>query len=109
MNTVYSYKTSKNTTIYNDINSKKGTYRAPIHQDTVYTDFAEKSLSFIDMILDFLCSARTLVGAKAIFGFIALIGLIGVIGGIEFGTISLVSGVLILSAIIGLEFFILRD
>ena len=109
MNTVYNYKTSKNASIYNDINSKKGTCRAAAQQSDVYTDFAEKSLSFIDMILDFLCSARTLVGAKAIFGFIALIGLIGVIGGIEFGTISLVSGVLVLSAIIGLEFFILRD
>jgi hypothetical protein len=61
------------------------------------------------MILDFLCSAKTLVGAKAVFGFLALIGLLGVIGGIEFGKISLLSGVSVLGIIVALEFFIIKD
>ena len=109
MNSTYNYKTGKNNMIYNDTNSKKGTCAAYAREEVAYTDFAEKSLSFIDMIIDFLCSAKTLVGAKAVFGFLALIGLLGVIGGIEFGTISLLSGSIVLGIIIALEFFVLKD
>ena len=72
-------------------------------------DFAEKCLSFIDMILEIICSARVIVAAKAVFGFLALIGLLGIIGGIEFGTVSLLTGVICLSLIVALEFVILRD
>jgi hypothetical protein len=61
------------------------------------------------MILELLCSARVIVAAKALFGFIALIGLLGIIGGIEFGTISLLTGVSCLALLVALEFVILRD
>lgn len=109
MNSAYNYKTGKNTMIYNERNSEKGTCRAPAYEGDAFADFTERSLSFIDTIIDFLSSARTLVGAKAVFGFLALLGLLGVIGGIEFGTISLISGVACLAVIAALEFLILRD
>lgn len=109
MNATYNYKTGKNNINFSTSTSKKGTCRPFVRKRPVYMDFAEKCLSFIDMILDILCSARVIVAAKAVFSFIALLGLLGIIGGIEFGTVSLLTGVICLSLIVALEFVILRD
>lgn len=109
MNTAYNYKTGKNNVNYNGNNSKKGMYKEYTSNAPAHSDFVEKSLSFIDNIIDFLSSARTLVVAKAFFAFIALLGFLGVIGGLDLGTISLVSGVISLSLLIGVEYVILRD
>ncbi len=109
MNTAYQYKTGRNNIDFANNTSKKGTCRPFVRKRPAYVDFAEKFLSFIDMIIEFLCSARVIVAAKAVFGFIALIGLLGIIGGIEFGTISLLAGVSCLALLVVLEFIILRD
>ena len=109
MNTAYGYKSVANNASFNNVNSNKGTYNTIAKVDSAEVMFAEKCMTSIDNIIDFICSARVLIVAKALFAFIALLGFFGVIGGIEFGTISLVSGVALLSAIIGVEFFILRD
>ena len=109
MNATYNYKTSRNNINFAPNNSKKGTCRPFVRKRPAYVEYAEKCLSFIDMILEFLCSARVIVGAKAVFGFLALIGLIGIIGGIEVGKISLLTGVLCLALVVALEFVILRD
>lgn len=109
MNTTYNYKSVKNNPSFDNINSKKGTY--PIAQNNVSAteNFVEKSLTFIDSIIDALSSFRLLVAAKALFAFIALLGFFGVIGGIELGTISLFTGVIAFALIIGAEFLILKD
>lgn len=109
MNTTYQYKTGKNNIDFATSTSKKGTCRPFVRKRPAYVEYAEKCLSFIDMILEIICSARVIVAAKAVFGFFALIGLLGIIGGIEFGTISLLTGVSCLGLIIVLEFLILRD
>lgn len=109
MNTTYQYKSGRNNIDFARPTSKKGTCRPFVRKRPAYVDFSEKCLSFIDMILDFLFSARVIVAAKALFGFVALIGLLGIIGGIEFGTVSLLTGVSCLGLLVGLEFLILRD
>lgn len=109
MNATYNYKTGRNNIEFATHTSKKGTCRPFVRKQPLYVAYAEKCLGFIDMILEILCSARVIVAAKAVFGFIALIGLLGIIGGIEFGTISLFTGVAALASIVALEFVILRD
>ena len=109
MNTTYQYKTGRNNIDFAASASKKGTCNTVTCNRPAYMDFADKCLSFIDMILEIICSARVIVAAKAVFGFFALIGLLGIIGGIEFGTISLLGGLSCLGLIVGLEFLILRD
>ena len=109
MNTTYNYKTGKNNIDFARNTSKKGSFRPFVRKQPAYVEFAEKCLSFIDMILDFLCSARVIVAAKAIFGFLALVGFLGIIGGIEIGKISLLTGGICLALVIALEFVILRD
>ena len=109
MNTTYNYKTGKNNIDFARNTSKKGTFRPFVRKQPAYVEFAEKCLSFIDMILDFLCSARVIVAAKAVFGFVVLIGLLCIICGIEFGKISLLTGGLCLSLVVAIEFVILRD
>lgn len=109
MNTAYNYKTGKNNASYNRYNSKKETCKSVTHREPALIDFTDKCLSFIDMVIDILSSARVLVIAKALFAFIALLGFIGIIGGMELGTVSLFSGVICLSLVIALEFFILKD
>lgn len=109
MNTSYNYKNERNNVNSYRVNSKKGTVARASYNEPAYPDFAEKYLSFIDMIIEFLSSARLLVGAKAFFGFIILLGFLGVIGGIELGTVSIVAGVVALSLLIGAEFIVLKD
>ena len=109
MNTAYQYKTGRNNIEFATHTSKKGTCRPFVRKRPAYMDFADKCLSFIDMVLEIICSARVIVAAKAVFGFFALIGLLGIIGGIEFGKISLLTGVSCLALIVVLEFLILRD
>ena len=109
MNATYSYKTGKNNIDFARPISKKGTCRTFVRKQPAYVEYREKCLSFIDMVLDFLCSARVITVAKAVFGFFALLGLLGIIGGIEFGKISLLTGGLCLGLVVALEFVILRD
>ena len=109
MNTAYNYKTGRNNIEFATHTSKKGTCRPCVRKQPAYVEYAEKCLNFIDLMLELLCSARVIVAAKALFGFIALIGLLGIIGGIEFGTISLLTGVSCLALLVALEFVILRD
>lgn len=109
MNAVYTYKTGRNNITFDNGNSKKGTCRPFVRKRPAYVDFADKCLSFIDAVIEFFCSAKVLVASKAIFAFIALLGFIGVIGGMEFGKVSLLSGVICLSLIIALEFVILKE
>ena len=109
MNTAYNYKTGKNNIDFSRPVSKKGNCRPFVRKQPAYVEYTEKCLSFIDMVLDFLCSARVIVAAKAVFGFAVLIGLLGIIGGIEFGKISLLTGGLCLGLVVALEFVILRD
>ena len=109
MNANYNYKTSRNNINFAPNNSKKGTCRPFVRKRPAYVEHAEKCLSFIDMILDVICSTRVIVAAKALFGFVALIGLLGIIGGIEIGTISLLTGISCLALLVALEFVILRD
>ena len=109
MNTAYNYKTGRSNIEFETHTSKKGTCRPFVRKQPAYVVFAERCLSFIDMVIEFLSSTRVIVAAKALFGFIALIGLLGIIGGIEFGTISLLAGVFCLAIIVALEFIILRD
>ena len=109
MNATYNYKTGRNNIEFATHTSKKGTCRPFVRKQPAYVEYAEKCLNFIDMILELLCSVRVIVAAKALFGFIALIGLLGIIGGIEFGTISLFTGVSCLALLVSLEFVILRD
>ena len=109
MNTAYNYKTGRNNIKFATHTSKKGTCRPFVRKQPAYVEFADKCLSFIDMVLEFICSARVIVAAKAFFSFVVLLGFLGIIGGIEIGTISLVSGITCLSLIIALEFVILRE
>lgn len=109
MTTNYSYKTGKNNTYYNNTNSKKGTYAVAHSSTSAAENFVEKSLTFIDSIIELLSSFRLLVVAKALFAFIALLGFFGLIGGMELGRVSLFSGVIALALIIGAEFLILKD
>ncbi len=109
MNTTYTYKTGRNNITFDNGVSKKGTCRPFVRKRPAHVEFAEKCLSFIDMILDFFSSARFLVASKAVFAFVALVGLLGIIGGMEFGKISLLSGVICLALIVALEFVILRE
>ena len=109
MNTVYNYKTGRNNTSFDRYNSKKGTCKSVTYREPACVDFADKCLSFIDAVIDILSSSRVLVIAKAVFAFIALVGFLGIIGGMELGTVSLFSGVICLSLVIALEFFILKD
>lgn len=109
MNTTYNYKTSRNNINYNTQNSKKGNFRPFVRKQPAYVELADKCLSFIDSVLDFLCSARVIVAAKALFSFLALLGLLGIIGGIEIGKVSLLTGGICLSLVVALEFVILRD
>lgn len=109
MNAVYNYKTGRNNIEFEAHTSKKGTCRPFVRKRPAYVDFVDKCLSFIDMIIEIICSTRVIVAAKAVFGFFALIGLLGIIGGIEFGKISLLGGASCLALIVALEFLILRD
>ena len=109
MNTAYGYKSVANNASFNNVNSKKGTYNTIAKVDSAEVMFAEKCMTSIDNIIDFICSARVLIVAKALFAFIALLGFFGVIGGIELGTISLFTGVIAFALIIGAEFLILKD
>ena len=109
MNATYTYKTGRNNITFEKEISKKGNFKPFVRKRPAYMDFAEKCLTFIDMIIDFFCSARFLVAAKAVFSFVVLIGFLGLIGGMEFGKISLLSGVSCLSLVIALEFIILKD
>ena len=109
MNATHTYKTGRNNITFDNGNSKKGTCRPFVRKRPAYMDFADNCLSFIDMILDFFCSARFIVAAKAVFAFVVLLGFIGIIGGMEFGRVSLLSGVICLALVIALEFVILRE
>ena len=109
MNATYNYKTGRNNINYVSTASKKGNFRPFVRKRPAYVEYAEKCLTFIDTVIDFLCSARVIVAAKAVFGFLTLIGLLGIIGGIEVGKISLLTGVLCLGLVVALEFVILRD
>lgn len=109
MNTSYDYKNERNNANSYRINSKKGMVTRVSHIEPARPDFAEKCLTFIDLVIEVLSSARLLVGAKAFFGFIILLGFLGVIGGIELGTVSLITGVVALSLLIGAEFIVLKD
>lgn len=109
MNTAYNYKNGNNNTNSYNVNSKKGTVARTTYSEPMYPEFADKYLSFIDMIIDALSSFHVLVAAKAIFAFIALLGFFGVIGGIELGTVSLFTGVIALALIVVTEFIILKD
>ena len=109
MNATYTYKTGRNNITFDNGVSKKGNFKPFVRKRSAYMDFAEKCLTFIDMILDFFCSARFLVAAKAVFSFATLVGFLGIIGGMEFGKISLFTGVICLALVIALEFVILKD
>ena len=109
MNATYNYKTGRNNIRFDNIHSKKGSCRPFVRQRPAYVDFAERCLTIIDMILDFFCSARFIVRAKAVFGFMALLGFLALIGGIEAGSLSLVSGCICLTLVILLEYVILND
>ena len=87
MNTTYQYKTGRNNIEFASNTSKKGTFRPFVRKKPAHVEFAEKCLSFIDMILEVLCSARV----------------------IEIGTISLLTGISCLGLLVALEFVILRD
>ena len=109
MNTAYNYKNEKNTHNSYGANSKKGTATRTVYTEPACPEFADKCLSFIDTVIDFLSSGRLLVGAKAFFGFVILLGFLGIIGGIELGTISLFTGIIALALIIAAEFIVLKD
>ena len=109
MNATYNYKTGRNNITFDNGVSKKGNFKPFVRKQPAHVEFSEKCLTFIDMILEFICSARVIVGAKALFSFVTLLGFLGIIGGIEIGTVSLLTGVACLSLIIALEFVILRD
>jgi hypothetical protein len=108
MTTNYNYKTGKNNTYYNT-NSKKETYAIAQNRASAAENLVEKSLTFIDSMIELLSSFRLLVAAKALFAFIALLGFFGLIGGMELGRVSLFSGVIALALIVGAEFLILKD
>lgn len=109
MNTAYNYKNERNNIIDTRLASKKGMAKVDTMERENSTDIIEKILTALDNLTDSLNSARALIIAKAVFAFIALLGLLGVIGGIELGTVSLISGSIALALIVGLEFIILRD
>lgn len=109
MNTTYNYKNETNNMMINKDFSKKGTAQSISIDRENNADTVDKLLSVIDNITDLISSMRFLVVAKALFAFIALLGFLGVIGGIELGTVSLISGSIALALIIGVEFLILKD
>ncbi len=109
MNASYNYKSTKNHSYFVPAASKKGSCRPFVRRQSAYADLTERCLTLIDMILDFFCSARFLIRAKAAFSFVALVGVLGIIGGMEFGTISLLSGIVCLSLVIVLEFLVIKD
>lgn len=109
MNTNYCYKNERNHINSNNINSKKGMPSGDVRAIQKSAEAIDNCLTFIDGIIDFLSSARTLVVAKALFAFITLLGFFGIIGGMELGTISLFGGVIALALTIGAEFLILKD
>lgn len=109
MNGNYYYKPYKNYTPCTVIYSKKGTHNAVAHSFPSNADFSEKILAFIDMVLDFFCSARFISLSKAVFGLMMIFGFFGLIGGANIGSISLVSGCVCLTLVIFLEYVILCD
>ena len=72
INATYNYKTGRNNIEFAHQNSKKGTCKTFVAKHSASESFIERSLSFIDNLIDFLSSARTLVAAKALFAFITL-------------------------------------
>lgn len=109
MNASYRYKNNRNNLYFNPASSKKGSCRPFVRRQSACVEFADRCLAFIDTVLDFFCSARFLIRAKATFAFVALVGLLGIIGGMEFGTVSLLSGTVCLALVIALEFLVIKD
>ena len=109
MNATYMYKTGRNNIDFSKSCSKKGTCKRFAPKQSAGVIVADRCLTFIDNVLDFFCSAKFILRAKAAFSFIALLGLIGLIGGIEGGGISLISGSVCLALVILLQYLVIKD
>ena len=108
MNRYYERNFNKNSGALNRRDSWGSSYKR--RRRTSASAYAlELILSFIDMIISFVCSAKARIAAKAIFGFICLVGVVGIIGRLELGTLPLLSGCIGLALIIGIEFLIVRQ
>ena len=103
MNATYTYKTGRNNITFDNGNSKKGTCRPFVRKRPAHIEFADKCLSFIDMILDFFSSARFIVASKAVFAFVALLGFIGIIGGVEAGTMNVGLAIILAAFMVFIE------
>ncbi len=109
MNASYTYKSGRKTVSFDRGYSKKGNCRRFVPKHSAGVIAADKCLTFIDNVLDFFCSAKFILRAKAVFSFFALLGLIGLIGGIEGGGISLLSGTVCLALVILLQYLVIKD
>ena len=106
MNRYYDRDFNKNTAILNRHSSTKGIYKKSRSSST---SVLEMILSLIDSIIACVCSAKTRIIAKAVFGFVCLVGVIGIIGRLEMGTLPLLSGCIGLALIIAIEFLVVRQ
>ena len=108
MNTYYNHDFGKNKSVFNNNYSTKGNFKKA-RRTSSSANVIEAILCFIDIIVEFICSARVRVIAKAVFGFICLIGVLGIIGRLELGTLSLLSGCIGMGLIILVEFLVIRQ
>ena len=109
MNATYIYQTRRNNVKFAGACSKRGTCKRFVPKQSAGVIAADRCLTFIDSVLEFFCSAKFILRAKAAFSFFALLGLIGLIGGIEGGSISLLSGTVCLILVICLEYLVIKD
>ena len=108
MNRYYDGHFGKNNSIFNKNYSRKGTYMRT-RRRSASASVIDAILNFIDAIVSFICSAKTRIIAKAVFGFVILVAAVGIMGRIQLGSISLLSGCAGLALIIALEFIIIRQ
>lgn len=108
MNRYYDGHFGKNNSIFNKNYSRKGTYMRT-RRRSASASVIDAILNFIDALVAFICSAKTRIIAKAVFGFLALVAAIGIMGRIQVGSIPLLAGCAALALIVALEFIIIRQ
>ena len=109
MNAYYNNNFGKNRSAFYNNYSAKGTAVRARKRRSGLIAIVEAILCFIDSAIEFICSAKVRIVAKAVFGFVCLVGVLGIIGRLELGTLSLLSGCIGLGLILALEFLIIRQ
>ncbi len=101
-----SYQQNRENNSNNDIISVyfySGVKRVPLWQKAL-----DRALSYLAIMVSFLCGARVRTVARVTAVALSLVGLVGVIGAMEAGTLALPLGIVIGAALILIEYLCLR-